>query len=187
MAETVFCPSCGENVELFVVIEKGDEIAKCSSCGLVLNELIEDRKIIFPKVLLAEDSKFLRELTQDIFIKNGIAKEVGVFEDGEELIEAYISSMTKMEEIALIVLDVNMPKVGGFETALAVRDIEKDFQHIPPVPILFFTVRKADQHIRELLQKLSPAAYVNKGIEASPQKLAERLYKVIISLKAKKK
>jgi CheY-like chemotaxis protein len=186
MSDRVYCPSCGEEVEPFVVIEKGDEIIKCSACGLNLSDVLETR-ITLSKVLLAEDSKLLREMAQEIFIKKGLTEDIQVFEDGEALIESYIRALTNYDATALIVLDIRMPNVGGFETGLAVRDIEKDFSVSKPTPILFFSAVKADDDVRKLLNKLSPAAYVYKGHESRPDVLAERLYKVILKLFQSKK
>ncbi len=185
MNNRIYCPSCGEEVEPFVVIEMGDEITKCSSCGLTLSDITEER-IKLSRVLLAEDSKLLREMAQEIFIKKGLTDDVQVFEDGEGLIEAYIRALGNYETVSLIVLDIRMPNVGGLEAGLAVRDVEKDFSVEKPVPILFFSAVKADDALRELLNKLSPAAYVNKGQESKPDVLAERLYNIILKLFQKK-
>lgn len=185
MSDKIYCPSCGEEVELFVVIEKGDEITKCSSCGLNLSD-VSETGIKLSKVLLAEDSKLLREMAQEIFIKKGLTNDIQVFEDGEALIESYIRALTNYETTSLIVLDIKMPNVGGLEAGLAVRDVEKDFSAVKPAPILFFSAVKADDGLRELLNKLSPAAYVNKGQESRSDILAERLYKVISKLFQKK-
>lgn len=185
MSNRIYCPSCGEEVETFVIVEKGDEITKCPSCGLNLSDVSETR-IKLSKVLLAEDSRMLREMAQEIFIKRGLTDDVQVFEDGEALIESYIRAVSNYETTSLIVLDIKMPNVGGLETGLAVRDVEKDFSVQKPVPILFFSAVKADEELRELLNKLSPAAYVNKGQESRPDILAERLYKVILRLFQKK-
>lgn len=181
MADRLYCPGCGEEVEPFVVIEKGNEVTKCSICGLDLSQTL-DEGVKLSKVLLAEDSKLLREMAQEIFIKRGLTRNIQVFEDGEALIEAYIKSLTGFEDVSLIVLDIKMPHVSGLEAGLAVRDVEKDFGVEQHVPILFFSAMKADDRLRELLTKLSPSAYVNKGMETRPDALADRLYKVIIKL-----
>lgn len=185
MSDKIYCPSCGEDVEPFVVIEKGDEITKCSSCGLNLSDVYE-AEVKLAKVLLAEDSKLLREMAQEIFIKKGLTNDIQVFEDGEKLIEAYIRALTNYETISLIVLDIKMPNVGGLETGLAIRDVERDFSAVKPAPILFFSAVKADDELRELMNKLSPAAYVNKGQESRPDILAERLFRIVIKLFQKK-
>jgi len=186
MGNTIYCPGCGEEVEPFVVIEKGDEITKCSICGLNLSEMGE-KEVKLSSILLAEDSKLLREMAQDILIKKGIARRVNIYEDGEALIEGYIKSLTALEEVSLIILDIKMPNVTGLEAGLAIRDVERDFDVKKPVPILFFSAMQADKDMRELLNKLSPAAYVNKGREATPGVLADRLYHVILKLFHKEK
>ncbi len=185
MSYKIYCPSCGEDVEPFVMIEKGDEITKCGSCGLNLSDITE-RRIKLSKVLLAEDSKLLREMAQEIFVKKGLTDNIQVFEDGEALIEAYIRALSSYETISLIVLDIRMPNVGGLEAGLAIRDVEKDFSAEKPVPILFFSAIRADDALRELINKLSPAAYVNKGRESSADVLADRLYNIILKLFQKK-
>ena len=87
-----FCPSCGEEVDVFVTLRGGTERAHCSHCGLALEELAEPpRAKHLDTVLIAEDSALLRRTLYDMLIENKLAKRVYTCRDGKE----FISSITE--------------------------------------------------------------------------------------------
>ena len=63
------------------------------------------------RVLLAEDKLINRKLFQKMFNKLGL--DVEVAEDGLEALEVYDSHPNDFD---LIILDINMPRMGGIET-----------------------------------------------------------------------
>ncbi|MGN0292461.1 MAG: response regulator transcription factor [Lachnospiraceae bacterium] len=83
------------------------------------------------KILLAEDHVNLRELVQDYLSAGGF--EVDVAGDGLEAWEAVQS-----RDYDLILLDVMMPEMDGFELCRKIREAEN-------VPILFLTARVQEQ------------------------------------------
>jgi diguanylate cyclase (GGDEF)-like protein len=88
------------------------------------------------KILLAEDSKTMMLTTTAIIKKSG--HEVIQAEDGEKALSLY-----KSEKPDLVLLDVEMPKLNGFEVTEKIRSIDKDAW----IPIIFLTSHKDDNHL----------------------------------------
>lgn len=84
------------------------------------------------KILIVDDEARMRKLVRDFLVK----KEYLVLEaaDGEEALETYV----KNKDIALIILDVMMPKMDGRETCREIRKISK-------VPIIMLTAKAEEQ------------------------------------------
>ena len=80
------------------------------------------------KVLVVDDEERMRKLISDFLkIKGYETVEAG---DGEEAIDVFFAD----KEIALIILDVMMPKMDGWEVLKTVREHSK-------VPVIMLTAR----------------------------------------------
>ena len=80
------------------------------------------------KVLIVEDDPILQKAIQDYLKSDGF--EVEVASDGEEGLQ-----MAKTKNPELILLDIILPKLNGFEVLKAVKADEK----IQKVPIILLT------------------------------------------------
>lgn len=182
-AEKLFCPSCGEKVEYFVMLSEGDEIRHCSICGLILSqEEPEEQLKTLQHVIAAEDSTALLKTVTRMLQDKKISKTVDACKDGEEFITTVVERTKKNDPISLVILDVNMPVLNGINAAVIFRAIEKGYGRKRPSPILFFTSYKCDDTFQKVLKYCKPAKYINKGAGASPEQFAERLYQVIHQL-----
>lgn len=112
------------------------------------------------KILLVDDEKDIVE-----FLKYNLEQEdyeVVVGYDGEEALE-------KLDETPdLIILDIMMPKLDGFETCKRIRE-KKDFEH---TPIIFLTAKAGEANEIKGLE-LGASDYIQKPI--SPKKLIARV------------
>jgi len=86
------------------------------------------------KVLVVDDSKVIRMLVAECITSLG--HEVIHAENGEEGLQ-YI----KQNAVDLVLMDVEMPGLNGFETTAAIRNIDKDNWF----PIVFLTTRQDDE------------------------------------------
>ncbi|MCC6145544.1 MAG: transporter substrate-binding domain-containing protein [Candidatus Hydrogenedentes bacterium] len=77
-------------------------------------------------ILLAEDDEMVRALAQTVLVRGGY--EVITAKDGEEAVEQF---MEHRDAIALLLLDVVMPRLGGRGALDRIREIS------PEVPVLF--------------------------------------------------
>lgn len=187
----LFCPSCGEDVEYFVMVSGGEEIAHCSNCGLILQTSEKQRAAGGPVeakiralqyVIAAEDSPLLLKSIGNMIQGQGIAKEVESCKDGEEFITKVTERLKQQQNVSLAILDVAMPILNGINAAVIFRAIEKGFGKKRFTPILFFTSYKCDDTFKKVLKYAAPAKYINKGTGSSPEQFAERLMTVISQL-----
>ena len=80
------------------------------------------------KILVVDDESRMRKLVRDFLVKQDF--EVLEAGDGEEALDIFY----EVKDISLIILDVMMPKMDGWEVC---REIRKDSK----VPIIMLTAR----------------------------------------------
>ena len=115
------------------------------------------------KVLVVDDESRMRKLVHDFLTRSNY--DVLEAEDGEEALDIFY----KQKDIALIVLDVMMPKMDGWQVCREVRSYSK-------VPIIMLTAR-ADE--RDELQgfQLGVDEYISKPF--SPKILVARIEAIL--------
>ncbi len=113
------------------------------------------------KVLIVDDELFVRQLVKVKLELCGLKVIEGM--NGEEAIDK-----AAQEQPDLILLDVMMPKMNGFETCRRL----KDHPATSHIPIVMLTAR-GEQMDKEKGGSLGVIDYLTKPF--SPQKLAERV------------
>lgn len=122
------------------------------------------------KVLVADDDPNVREIIRLYFSKQQI--DLVVASDGQEAIE-----MMEKEDPDMVILDVMMPKMDGFE---ACREIRKKWD----TPIIMLTAK--DEEIDRVLGlELGADDYVTKPF--SPRELVARIRAVLRRMQPKGK
>ena len=115
------------------------------------------------KILVVDDEARMRKLVKDFLaIKGFIVLEA---EDGEEALKIFDSN----KDIKLILLDVMMPKLDGFETLEVIRQYSK-------VPVMMLTARSEERDELEGY-KLGVDEYITKPF--SPKILVARVEAVL--------
>ena len=97
------------------------------------------------KILVVEDDQFLSTLLKNRLVKDGF--EVVVADDGPKAV-----ALTKLEKPDLVLLDIILPGMSGFEVFEAMRG-NPQFQgeHAPPVIIISNLGQESDlERSREL-------------------------------------
>ena len=115
------------------------------------------------KILVVDDQQRMRKLVKDFLIKKNF--EVLEAGDGEEAVEIFFEN----KDIALLILDVMMPKMDGWEV---VREIRKYSQ----VPIIMLTA-KSDEKDELLGFELGVDEYISKPF--SPKILVARVEAIL--------
>lgn len=115
------------------------------------------------KILVVDDESRMRKLVKDFFLKEGY--EVLEAADGEQAIDIFYSD----KEIGLIILDIMMPKMDGWQVCREVRKVSH-------VPIILLTA-KSDE--RDELQgfELGVDEYISKPF--SPKILVARALAIL--------
>lgn len=114
-------------------------------------------------ILLVEDNPDDEALTLRAFKKSNIRNEVVVMRDGAEAL-AYLfpGNGEAAPRPALILLDLNLPKVGGLELLRKMRADERT----QPIPVVVLTSSKLDEDILDSYRN-GANAYVRKPVRFS--------------------
>ncbi len=84
------------------------------------------------KILVVDDESRMRKLVKDFLVKSNY--EVIEAEDGEQALDVFYAT----KDIALIVLDVMMPKLDGWQVCKEIRQYSK-------VPIIMLTAKSEER------------------------------------------
>ena len=115
------------------------------------------------KILVVDDEARMRKLVKDFLVKSEY--EVLEAEDGQKAVDIFFEN----KDISLVLLDVMMPKMDGWETLKEIRQYSQ-------VPIIMLTARSEE---RDELQgfKLGVDEYITKPF--SPKILVARVDAVL--------
>ena len=124
---------------------------------------MEESEVEAPKILVVDDESRMRKLVRDFLEKKNFqVLEAG---DGEEAMDIFYEE----KDIALILLDVMMPKMDGWEVC---REIRKNSK----VPIIMLTAR-GDERDELLGFDLGVDEYISKPF--SPKILVARVEAIL--------
>lgn len=115
------------------------------------------------KILVVDDESRMRKLVKDFLVKNNF--DVLEAEDGSAALDIFF----EQKDIALIILDVMMPKMDGWEVCREIRSYSK-------VPIIMLTARTDEKDELQGFQ-LGVDEYISKPF--SPKILVARVEAVL--------
>ena len=115
------------------------------------------------KILVVDDESRMRKLVKDFLVR----KDFQVFEaaDGEEALDIFYQN----KDIALIILDVMMPKINGWEVCKEIRKTSR-------IPIIMLTA-KCDESDELMGFELGVDEYISKPF--SPKILVARVEAIL--------
>jgi two-component system, chemotaxis family, chemotaxis protein CheY len=125
-----------------------------------------------PDILVVDDSAAIRKILQRVLRQTGMEiRTIHEAGDGQEAL-----AMLKVHRPALILTDINMPKMDGLQLLAAVKAVEawRD------IPIVMITTEGGETKVGEAV-KLGAAGYVRKPFTADQikEKLAGILEPVL--------
>lgn len=115
------------------------------------------------KILVVDDESRMRKLVKDFLVRENY--EVKEAENGEQAVDMFFAD----KDIALIILDVMMPKMDGWQVCREIRQYSK-------VPIIMLTA-KGDEKDELLGFELGVDEYISKPF--SPKILVARVEAVL--------
>ncbi len=115
------------------------------------------------KILVVDDESRMRKLVKDFLVKSGF--QVLEAENGAEAVDIFFEE----KDIALMILDVMMPKMDGWEVCREIRQYSK-------VPIIMLTAR-GDERDELLGFELGVDEYISKPF--SPKILVARVEAIL--------
>jgi len=116
-------------------------------------------------VLLVDDNQADVKLTLKAFRILGSERQVSVVRDGEEALELLFSAGRYLgragaESLRLILLDLKLPKVNGFEVLKAVKSDPKT----QSIPVVMLTSSNQAQDVHECY-RLGANSYIQKPVD----------------------
>ena len=115
------------------------------------------------KILVVDDESRMRKLVRDFLVRQNF--EVVEAEDGEQALDIFYAD----KDVALIILDVMMPKINGWEVCREVRETSK-------IPIIMLTA-KGDENDELQGFDLGVDEYISKPF--SPKILVARVEAIL--------
>jgi CheY-like chemotaxis protein len=113
-------------------------------------------------ILLVEDDDGHAELIKDHFRDAGLSSPLLRFQDGEDVLAYLFSDQFRQESTGpvLILLDLRMPKVDGFEVLSRLRT-EPTLKHLP---VIMLTTTDEPHEVKKCFQ-LGCNSYLTKPID----------------------
>ena len=115
------------------------------------------------KILVVDDESRMRKLVRDFLVKSDY--DVLEAADGEQAMEIFYNN----KDLAMIILDVMMPKMDGWQVCSEIRTVSK-------IPIIMLTA-KADERDELLGFQLGVDEYISKPF--SPKVLVARVEAIL--------
>jgi CheY-like chemotaxis protein len=112
--------------------------------------------------LFAEDDADDGLLTLRALRKAGVVDGVQWVRDGDEALAVLQASPSGAERVRLVLLDLQMPRLGGFEVLRALKENPRTRD----IPVVVFT-SSAHESDRERSLALGAAAFVTKPVETA--------------------
>ena len=121
-------------------------------------------------VLLAEDNEINREIARELIGELGFIIEEAC--NGREAVEKAASSSDRHYD--LILMDIQMPKMNGYEAAKAIRALDRE--DMKEIPIIAMTANAFEEDVREAL-RAGMNAHVAKPVDMA--ELERLLYEYV--------
>ncbi len=116
------------------------------------------------KVLLVEDNETNRMVASKFLEKWGIKPNIAV--NGIEALQA-----VRQQTYHLILMDLQMPEMDGYQAAIAIRQMEQEL-NLPPVPIIALTASVLGD-VRNKVAQAGMTDYISKPFH--PEELYQKL------------
>jgi CheY-like chemotaxis protein len=115
------------------------------------------------RMLLVEDDPHDLEMTLLVLKKNNLRNEIQIARDGEEalhyLYHQLSANPTELQSLAVILLDLKLPKIDGIEVLRQIRADER----LKMIPVVMLTSSREERDLIEAY-KLGVNAYVVKPL-----------------------
>lgn len=101
--------------------------------GTVSDNLTEMASLKGKRILLVEDNELNREIAKDILEEFGLLVEEA--DDGDVAVEKVKAVADRADYYSLILMDIQMPEMNGYEATKAIRAIEPAGKHLPIIAL----------------------------------------------------
>jgi CheY-like chemotaxis protein len=124
------------------------------------------------KILIAEDEPDIRQLIK--FTLEFAGHEVIVTQNGAEALENAKELAEKDQLPDLIMMDVRMPRMTGYEACINIKEIDK----LKPIPVVFLSAKGQEAEVQAGLEA-GATAYIIKPF--APDQLTAKVAEILSS------
>jgi len=129
------------------------------------------------KILLVDDSPFDADFLTRALEACGYQNPISYARDGAEALDIIFSDPNAQENIGLVLLDIKMPKLDGFE----VLKVLKATPRLLSIPVIIVSASNIEED-RVRANLLGATSYITKPME--PSELIRLLYVMLKPLKS---
>lgn len=130
-------------------------------------------------ILVADGKAERRDGVATTLVAAGFARRVQPCESGRRLVTEYTRALRAGSDVRAVVVDVQMPVVGGKTCSIAIRCIEKAFDGAR-VPLVFHGRGAADANLQRVLDYVGAAVFVSRDAAADlPGAVVQELRKLV--------
>ncbi|MDQ3392884.1 MAG: response regulator [Bacteroidota bacterium] len=117
----------------------------------------------FNKVLLVDDDDISNYLTEVLIQKLDFSGDIEVYKNGEEALNYIRDCIHRNDAVCpeLVILDINMPVMDGFEFLEEFEKLQKE--NDKDIPVVMLTTSNYNNDIQKA-QKYKVAGFVNKPL-----------------------
>ncbi len=117
--------------------------------------LITDYDLTGLNILVAEDEPVIQDFIETLLTEQGA--EVTLFSNGQELLNFVDQHKEELEKYNLVLMDIQMPVLNGFETTQALRKVA------PDIPVIALTAHAFSEYQQEC-ESIGMNGYLSKPI-----------------------
>jgi CheY-like chemotaxis protein len=139
-------PNKGSSFNFEITVEQGKAISPPQNSAINVSTGDEEEKFSGKAIILAEDVEINREIVISLFEDTALVIDCAV--NGIEAVEQYKASP---EKYSLILMDIHMPEMDGYEATQKIRTFEKE-QNKTPVPIIAMTANVFKEDVEKCLE-----------------------------------
>lgn len=125
---------------------------------ILTSHLLSENKKSTASILLVEDNPVNQKMTHIMLSKAGYM--IDIASDGKQALEKYISDPDAYD---IILMDINMPEMNGFEATEKIRLFEKE-NNLSPIPILALTANVLE-NFRQECKRVGMDGFLTKPIK----------------------
>jgi len=148
-----------EMVSYVIGMEKTDIDPIDSQKEIITTHSLSENKKYAASILLVEDNPVNQKMTKLMLSKAGYM--IDIASDGHEAVEKYTSNP---EAYDMIFMDINMPKLDGFQATKRIRSFEREHASDPKIPILALTANVLDD-FKQKCAEVGMDAFLTKPIK----------------------
>ncbi len=130
-------------------------------------------------ILVADGKAERRDSVATTLVAAGFAQRVQPCESGRRLVTEFARALRAGNQVGAVVLDVQLPVVGGKTCSIALRCIERAFS-VASTPLVFHAQAPADANLKRVLDYVGAAVFVCRQEAADlPSSISNELRKLV--------